>query len=115
MNSTSVQYYGLISVLRMLKKPFLNIGAASGALAEYEAFDNHPVTGTKSKLLNSACHALARNERRGCYGISVCARLCREESAVNGYQRSVNITRQITGQDHSNAGHFVRLPAPSKG
>ena len=42
MNFTSLQFYGLTLVLKILRKHFLNINAASAVLAKYEAFTNHP-------------------------------------------------------------------------
>jgi hypothetical protein len=43
-NFTSLQYYGLILGIKMLRKRFLNINAASGVLAKYETLNNRPLS-----------------------------------------------------------------------
>jgi len=43
-NFTSLQCYGPILVVKMLRKRFLNINSASDVLAKYEALNNYPIT-----------------------------------------------------------------------
>jgi len=43
-NFTSLQCYGPILVVKMLRKRFLNINSASDVLAKYEALNNYPMT-----------------------------------------------------------------------
>jgi hypothetical protein len=43
-NYTSLLCYGLILVVKTLRKRFLNTNAAGAALAKYEALNNYPMT-----------------------------------------------------------------------
>jgi len=55
-NFTSLQCYGLILVIKTLKKRFPNIDAASAVLAKYEAFNNHPMTGYNQYWIKIQAH-----------------------------------------------------------
>jgi hypothetical protein len=56
-NFTSLQCYGLILVLKTLRKLSLNMNAASAVLAKYEAFNSYPMKKKGIKLPNLFYHA----------------------------------------------------------
>jgi len=56
-NFTSPQFYGLILVLKTLRRHFLNINAASGVLAGYDALNDRPKSLLENVVAQFVLHA----------------------------------------------------------